>query len=1040
MTKKLLFHYLRDPFRLVSKWKLACVLLLVITQGYAQQTRVVSGVVTSYEEGEALPGVNIIVKNSDSRGTITNLEGKYSLTVFNEDTLVFSFVGFASEEIPVGNRTVLDVSLVPDLQSLTEVVVVGYGTQKKTTLTGSVSEIKGADIVASPQPNISNSLAGRFSGLIANNRGGEPGYDGSSYSIRGLATTGNNDVLVVVDGVPGQVGGLDRLDANDIESITVLKDASAAIYGSRAANGVILVTTKRGETGKPVISYSFEQGFSSPTRLPRMADAATYAQIRNEIEYYNTGSLNQVYSEEEIQRFRNGTDPLNYPNTDWANETLKKVALQNQHSLSVNGGTDRINYFLSLGMFYQDGLYKEGATKYKQYNFRSNIDADITDRLTVGLSLSGRQEDRQFPTEGAVHIFRTIYRAYPTAAAYYPNGLPSTGIEDSNPAIFSTAAGGLNVNPSYVFNGILRGSYDLPIKGFSVDGFYSVDRSFSNSKNFRTPYTLYDYNSVTQEFERVIVGGGPDQQASLEEEMSNQFMSVANIKLNYLQNFGHHNISAFVGYEQSEVNDQTMGASRWHFPTPETPEMSQGGSAAADYNNWGSSYHFTRKSYLGRLSYNYDEKYLLEVQTRVDGSSIFPKGERYGFFPSVSAGWRISEESWFENAVTFIDDLKIRASHGQLGNDNVGQFQFFDNYSFNNRYVIGDEVHSGIDLIKLSNPNITWEVATKTDIGLNARLFKNLSMEMIYFQQKRTDILEIRNASIPAITGIVNPYDDDDNDPLVPSENIGKVNSSGIEATLSYDREAGDFWYGVSGNFTYAKNELVFKDEAPAVLAHQRETGRPLNTYLLYDVIGIYRTEEDLDNYPAVPGAKLGDLIYEDYDGNGSITADDMVRSKYGNIPEITYGLSMKAGWKHIDLSILFAGQARVSQYVLPESGTVGNFYSSWADNRWSPTNPEGSYPRVSERASSAVSGGLYRNNFWLNDASFLRLKNVQIGYTLPPAILSRIKMADVRVYASAFNLFTLTKVKDYDPEGDNESGHFYPQQKIINLGINIKF
>lgn len=1012
--------------------------------GSVAQDLSVKGKVTD-DTGESLPGASILVEGT-TIGTITDVEGNYSLQIPNpqEATLVFSFVGYLSEEVPVNNQAVIDMVLVPDVMSLGEVVVVGYGTQKRATLTGSVSEIDGKDIVKSPQPNVSNSLAGRFSGIITSNRGGEPGYDGSSYTIRGLATTGNNDVLVVVDGVPGQIGGLERLDPNDIESISILKDASAAIYGSRAANGVILVTTKRGKIGKPTISYSFNQGFTSPTRLPDMADATTYAQIRNEIAYYNNidGGMNQVYDESEIQKFRDGSDPLNYPNTDWQSESLRKVALQNQHSLTVNGGTEKINYFLSLGKIYQDGLYKNGATKYNQYNFRSNVDANITDRLTVGLSLSGRQEERQYPTEGAGFIFRSIYRAYPTVAARYPNGLPSSGIENANPVILATKEGGVNKNPVSVFNGILRGSYDLSfLEGLSIDGFYSVDKSFGRSKAFRTPYVLYNYDATNDAYNEVIAGGGPDQQASLNEELITRSMTVSNIKLNFQRYFDKHYISAFLGYEQSENSEQITGASRLHFPTIETPELSQGGAAAADFDNWGSSYNFTRKSYIGRIAYNFNEKYLAEIQMRIDGSSIFPEGNQYGYFPSVSAGWRISEEPWFDNGISFIDDLKIRASYGKLGNDNVGQFQYYDNYSFNNRYVIGGEVNTGIDLTKLGNPNITWEVATKTDIGINTVFLKNFSLELIYFEQKRSNILTTRNASIPGTSGIVNPFDDgsDAYVSLVPSENIGKVNNKGFETTLSYNH-TGDFSYGISGNLTYAKSELIFKDEAPGVLDYQQETGQPLGTYLLYNTIGIFRTTEDLETYPRVPGAKLGDLIYEDYNDDGEITADDQIRTKYGNIPQLTYGISLTAGWKNFDFSALLAGQARVSQYVLAESGTVGNFYSSWADNRWSPSNINGTYPRVDERSSSAVSGGLYRNNFWLNDASFLRLKNIQLGYTISPSILSRLKLQSVRVYASAFNLLTFTKVEDYDPEGDSESGQFYPQQRIINLGVNIKF
>ncbi len=1005
---------------------------------FGQTERKITGNVLD-EQGVPLPGANVQVKGT-SKGVSADANGKYAITIAGAaNTLVFSFIGYTPQEVSIGSQSIVDVKLAVENKSLQEVVVVGYGTQKKVTLTGSVSDVKGSEIVKSPQPNLSNSLAGRFSGFIANNRGGEPGYDGSSYTIRGLASTGNNDVLIVVDGIPGQIGGLERLDPNDIESISVLKDASAAVYGSRAANGVILVTTKRGTTGKPTISYSFNQGFSSPTRLPKLADAATYATILNEIDYYNNpaGGMNQHYTADEIAKFGNGSDPVNYPNTNWQKEALRSVTLQNQHSLTVNGGTDNTKYFLSIGMISQDGLLKNGVTQYNQYNFRSNIDANITSDLKVSLSLSGRQEDRQYPISSAGNTFRSIYRAYPTVVATYPNGLPSTGVENNNPIVLGTAMGGINKNPNTVFNGILRGSYNLPFaKGLSIDGFLSVDKSYNFSKSFSTPYPLYSYNKGTNAYDQVITGGSAGA-ATLSEAQTNASLMIQNIKLNYNLATGKHNVNAFVAFEQSQNRSETFGASRLNYPTVATPELSQGGAAATDKNNWGSSYNFTRRSYISRVAYNFNEKYLAEVQMRVDGSSTFPSGKQYGFFPSFSAGWRISEEPWFKQKVTMVDDLKIRASYGSLGNDNVGQFQYYNNYSFNNTYVIGtDIVHAGIDLTKLANPNITWEVAKKMDIGLNAVLFKKFTWELIYFQQNRSDILAARNASIPYVSGIVNPYG---SGALVPDQNIGKVSNSGIETSIGYNH-VGDFRYNIAANFTYAKSKIEFIDEAAGTLSYQSQTGHPLNTYLLYRTLGIFKSQADLDKYPHLNGARLGDLILEDYNKDGKISADDQVRSDYGNIPQMTFGLVFNAGYKNFDFSMVWAGQAQVSQYVLPESGQIGNFYSSWADNRWSPTNPNGTYPRVDTRSSSSVNGGLYPNNFWLNDASFVRLKNLEFGYTLPSNLLKTLKIKQLRVYTNAFNLLTFTGVKDYDPEGNSGSGQFYPQQRIINLGVNVKF
>lgn len=996
----------------------------------------ITGTVT--EGKDAIPGVSVRVKGTN-QGTMTNTEGKFTIQAVAGNVLIFNHLAYAPQEVEVKGGAPLNVTLIPVNQNIGEVVVVGYGTQKKATLTGSISVVKGADLVKSPAPNVSNSLAGRFSGIIVNNRSGEPGYDGSSVTIRGLATTGNNDVLVVVDGVPGQIGGLERLDPNDIESMSVLKDASAAVYGSRAANGVILITTKRGKTGKPSISYSFNQGFSSPTRLPKMADAPTYAVLRNEISYHDNpaAGMNQVYSAEEIQKFSDGSDPLNYPNVDWQKETLKKTALQNQHNLSVSGGSESVRYYVSLGMISQDGIYKEGVTDYHQYNFRSNIDADITKRLKVGLYLSGRQEDRIFPQISAGDVFRMIYRAYPTVAPYYPNGLPSAGIEFNNPVLQVTDIGGTNRNPTQVFNGILKGSYAIPgLEGLSLDGYFSADKSWNFSKSFSKPYSVYEYHRTTDTYEKNIVGGSNDA-ATLTVGQVNKTLLTSNIKLNFNRQFGKHNISTFVAYEQSKTSQDNLEATRLNFPTAETPELSQGGSAASDQRNSGSSYTFTRKSYLGRLAYNYQEKYLLEAQARVDGSSTFPKGKQYGFFPSVSLGWRVSQEEWFKT-IGFIDDLKIRGSYGTLGNDNVGLFQFFDNYSISNQYVVDGVLHSGIDLTKLANPGITWEKAQKLDVGINTMFLKHFSLEFIYFQQKRRDILTQRNASIPQVSGIVNP---NGSDALVPSENIGKVDSKGIEASLGYSSNTNNgIRYHINANITYAKSKVIFIDEAAGTIEYQRKTGRPLNTYLLYNAIGIFKSADEIDKVPHPTGAKPGDLIYEDYNKDGKFTADDAYRTKYTNLPEITYGVVMGAEYKGFDLSLVWAGQTRVSQYVLPESGTIGNFYSSWADNRWSPNNPDGNYPRVSERASSAISGGLFKNTFWLNDASFVRLKNVELGYNLKPGSLTQLRINGVRVYVNAFNLFTITKVKDYDPEGSSESGQFYPQQRIINAGVNVRF
>ncbi|MDP9080289.1 MAG: TonB-dependent receptor [Bacteroidota bacterium] len=1001
----------------------------------------VTGRVTD-EKGLALPGVSVSLKGT-SVGGVTDVTGNFSINVPDaaSGVLVFTYVGYLTQEVSLAGRTTVNISLKEDSRSLNEVVVVGYGTQKKATLTGSISVIKGGDLVKSPEVDLSNSFAGRVSGVIANNTSGEPGYDGSGILIRGLATTGNNSVLVVVDGVPGQIGGLERLDPNDIESVSVLKDGTAAIYGSRAANGVILITTKHGKTGKPTINYSYNQGFVSPTRLPKMADAATYAQIVNDIAYYTSPSngLNYVYSADQIQKFKDGSDPVNYPNTDWEKLTLKSVTLQNQNSLTLSGGSEDVKYFTSVGTVYQNGIYVNGATNYHQYNFRSNLDANVTKGLKIGLSLSGREEDRQFPQASASTVFRGIYRSYPTSAGFYPNGDPTTGIDQVNPALVGTAIGGTNVNPTLTFNGILKASYEIPgVEGLSLDGFYSVDKSDNSDKSFSIPYTVYSYSSATKLYTPSIEGGGPNGLASLYQSQANSSLITSNIKLNYARKFGKHDVNAFVGYEQSKSVNSSFWAQKNDFPTTLTPELSEGGTAASDATNGGGSSVYSRRSVISRLAYNYDEKYLLEGQFRADGTSLFGPGHQWGYFPSIAAGYVISKEYWFNKVFPFINNLKIRASYGVLGDDLAGAAQYFDNYSLSNYFVTdnggGATVRPGIDLTTLANPAITWETAKKTDIGINATFLNNFTIEAIYFKQVRSNILGIQSGSIPATSGIVNPNGGN----IVPQVNIDKVNSNGFEGTLGYNHP-GKFSWGVSGNVTYAKSKVIYIDQAPGTLSYQSQIGAPLNTFLLYNAIGIFRSQDQLNNTPHVPGAQIGDLIYQDYNKDGQITAADQVRTKYGNIPQIVYGFTFNAGYKNFDLSVLFSGQAKVSQYILPESGTIGNYYSTWANNAWSPTNPNGSYPKVSDRASDAISGGSFPNTFWLQNAAFLRLKNAQLGYTFPSSITSKLHIAGLRAFVGGFNLFTLTKMKDYDPEGTSGSGEFYPQEKIINVGVNVK-
>jgi len=1029
---------LRKSTKLVIMLLLIIVCQLKVAPAFAQSSNL-TGVVTMLEDGSPLPGVSVFIKGT-AVGTTTDQDGNFVLALpsTGSTVLVFSFIGYKTQEIALAGQTSLKVALESDISTLNEVVVVGYGETKKQSLTSAITSVKGQEFVKSPQPNLSNAFAGRVSGVVANSAGGEPGFDNARLLIRGQSSTGDNSPLIVIDGVANRLGGLERLDPNDIESISVLKDASAAIYGAQAANGVILVTTRRGSSSSaPVINFSYNQGIAKPTRLPEMADAATYASILNEIQYYRSsaGGLNQIYSEEEIEKFRNGSDPINYPNSDWIGAVMKSYSLQDQQNLSIGGGGNDAQYFISLGRRQQDGIYENTNLRFEQWNIRSNVDLNIRKNLRIGIDIAGRNEDRVYPTESAGSIFRSAFRTYPTLPVYYPGNLPSPGIEAGlNPVVIATDAAGTDKQPRTVVNTLLSFDYKLPfVEGLSIKGFYAYDRMFESRKLFRTPWTVYTLNNSTSPATFVPTVRGP-LTAELTQRQRNDILTTANLSLNYEKTFGVTLLRAFVAYEQNAQQASWFETFRRGFLSPSIPEIDLGGSAPEERANSGNSERFTRRNYFGRVSLDYNAKYLAEVQFRYDGSSKFMKGSQYGFFPSASVGWRISEESWF--AVPAMDNLKLRASYGLLGNDRIRPFQYLNTFNLRTaNYVWNGTPIPTFGISQLANPDITWETAAKLDIGIEATILKNFNIEVDYFSERRTDLLIPRTGSIPMVSGIVNEYRVS---AIIPDENIGEVINKGFEVQAGYNLTIGQMNLNLGGNLTYNKSEVVFMDDAEGIPSYQKREGQPLGSQLLYRATGIFRNAEDLANYPSLTGNQPGDLMFDDVNDDGEITADDMVRESLSNVPQIVYGFTVAGTFRNFDLTILLQGQARSVQYVLTEAGQVGNYFDSWAENRWSPSNPDGTYPRVDVRTSSSINGALYRNDFWLNNTSFMRIKNVELGYNLPG--LARVRLTGARIYASAFNLATFSKVKDFDPEGQSESAQFYPQQQIFNIGVNLKF
>jgi len=999
------------------------------------------GTVVDSATKSPLAGVTIQVKGTMT-GTTTDVNGKFSLSVPDDAILVISYLGYDTKELVVGGRTAINISLAASTTGLDQVVVVGYGTTKKKTLTGSVTSVQGSDIIKAPVMNVSNSLTGRLAGVTSVTRSGEPGKDGSTLRIRGSNTLGDNSALVVVDGIPGR--SLDRVDPNSIESITVLKDASAAIYGSQAANGVILITTKRGKIGKPQVSVNLSRGFTQPTRIPKMTNAAQYATALNELDQY--AGITPRYSDEDIQKFADGSDPWGHPNTNWFDAVLKNWSAQMQANVTVSGGSEFMRYFFSVGAKTEDAYYKKSATRYNQYNFRSNLDIDVTKdkNITIGVDVVGRLENSNFPgrTGGGGDIFGALQRGKPIMPAYWPNGLPGPDVErGENPVALATDMTGFIDNKTYVLNTNFKLNINIPwVEGLSITGNAALDKAFQFNKNFQQPWYLYSWDGLTYDDNDVPVlvkGKKGIDDANLNQYSADSTDYLLNGLVNYSRTIGsNHHIGILAGIEARAGQGDNFSAYRRYFVSTALPQLNEGGSNAL--NNSGTAYHDARLNYFGRVNYDYKEKYLAEFVWRVDGSYIFPEAGRYGFFPGLSLGWRISEENfWKEHLSSFSNNIKIRASYGKTGNDRIAPWQYLPTYGFNGTNYIFDITDESKTLVetRIPNLNVTWEVAKQADIGIDASFLNDkLSVTFDYFNYDRSNILWARNASVPTSTGLT-----------LPKENIGKVKNKGFDFDVSYNNKAGDFKYGISINGGYAKNKITFWDESPGAPVYQRSTGHPMptdpnnpNNDLYYQAIGVYNDQAEIDNSPHWPGARPGDVIFEDVNGDGVIDANDRVRNDKNDIPRLTGGLNLTLQYKNFDLSVLFQGAAGAVRYLRFEAaGNFGNYLLSDFEDRWTPDNINGTKPRMFDRTDQYYRSE--RSTYLVHKTDFVRLKNFELGYNLPSSVLNRVGIENFRIYISGFNLLTYSPgYTDFDPEDNNQGGINYPQQRIVTFGLSL--
>ena len=1002
---------------------------IVIKKGTQQATskkkRKVSGTVKDVN-GEPIIGATIMEEGT-TNGTITDFDGNFVLEVADGAELDISYIGYQTQKLQAKSGKALAVTLKEDLETLDEVVVVGYGTQKKVSVTGAMASTKGSDLAKVPTANITNTLAGRLPGLISYNRSGEPGYDDAGLLIRGASTTGDSSPLIVVDGVADRAGSLGRIDPNDIENITILKDASAAIYGSRAANGVILVTTKRAKSEKFTVNYNGNIGISSPTILPEMCDSWQYAELINEI-------TPDTYSPEDIQKFKDGSDPVNYPNVN-AFDILLKQAVQTQHNVSASAGGKYISFYASLGYKYQDNYYKNSASNYSQYNFRTNIDFTPHKDVKIGLNVAFRQEDRNSPITGSEDIWRYLIKYNPMVNIWFPGtnyGNVSSKQDNFSPATGLDGTTGYQRDRQSYLNADLTLHWDLPwiTEGLSVDAGLYVDRADAFYKKFEKKYYMYE-----QSGDEYIA---KEQGSNILDQNMNQTLGVTmNARLNYKRTFNEvHNLNVFVAYEQYQSRYDYMQARRQDFISTAIDEIFAGDINSA--TNDGKASETARMNYFGRLDYDYAGKYLFQFNWRYDGSENFPAGKRFGFFPGVSVGWRVSEEKFWKENVSWMDYLKVRASWGQMGNDKVDAFQYLTAYTFDNPAILGGGIESGLWLLRTANPNITWEVANTYNVGIETRFLKYFNFEADFFKTKRNNILATRNAAIPEYAGLT-----------LPDENIGICSNIGTELTLGFSKQLNKDWsIMASGNFTYNHSTIDFIDEPEGTLDWQKRTGLSIGTdgdmYLMYEADGIFRTQEELDSYPHLAEARVGDVRCKDVYEDGVIDAKDKVRQDKPAIPRIMYGINLGANYRNWSLNMLFQGAAQVWQYTFMEAGTIGNFTKDFYENRWTENNINAEYPRTYNRDATVTGGGNYRNTFWLNNASYLRLKSIELAYDFPKSWLKNTPISAVRLSLSGYNLFTITGIRNIDPETQENSQGWAawntPQSKVYNFGINVTF
>ena len=999
--------------------------------------KTVKGIVLD-EQGPVI-GATVVIKGT-TRGVVTDLDGKFTLEVPKGATLVVSYIGYTDKEIVYKGESELKIRMTEDVTALEEVQVIAYGATKKATITGALASVKTDEILKSPVGNVANALSGKIPGLASVQTSGQPGADGARMYVRGVGSLseGLSSPLCLVDGVERS---FTQIDPNEIEDITVLKDASAtAVFGVRGANGVILVTTKSGQKGKPRISFSSNVAVQMPTRLPEFVGSYEYATEYNKAQLREGTDPNALaFSETQLEAFRTHSNPLLYPDVDWLDMFLKKSAMQTQHNLSISGGTDRVKYFASLGVYTQGGLFKDfdvegydGGFKFNRYNYRVNMDVKITNTTNAKINLGGRLTDQNQPnynnsaSTSTSYIFRDLYFCPPFAGP----GLVDGKLISLHPTVFGKFGHvydafhiyydkGYNTNSQnhINFDFTLNQNLDMLTKGlkFHIKGAYNSGVTLT--KRFEKRPVEY-IAKIGPDGEPIIMRDTEYKTLGYKEGAGQSRDWYLEAAFNYKRNFGQHHVTALAMYNQSK---------RYYF--------------SGNYPGIPRSY----LGFVGRATYDYKTKYLLDLSVGYNGSENFAEGNRFGLFPAGSVGWVLSEEKFMESLKPVVNYFKVRASFGIVGNDRVSDGSRFiylpDSYKLNsgsvafgvkNKYSVNGSIED-----KLGNPNVTWETAEKQNYGVDINFFNNrLKTTFDYFIEHRKDILISKKVN-PNYLGI-----------SLPISNLGKVDNKGWEITARWEDKINEFRYHFATGWAHAENKIIYMDEVPQPYEWMQSTGRPVGQHFGYKHDGFF-TEEDVARYKTEGRGGMpdhgfiplpGDVKYKDLNEDGAINEKDVAAIGNPKYPLYTGNFSAGFSWKGIDFSMTWAGAFKTSRFLSsmyrdPFNSTNNSSLMKYmVEDAWTP-----------EKGNSAKAPAITMSNtinyansdLWLRDASYVRLKNIEIGYSFPKSITTRLKLNSLRLYASGYNLLTFDKLDVCDPEA-NPDGLAYPLMKVVNFGLKV--